>query len=80
MPSLVGRVCVCVCVCVCVSVCECECVCETLGVTGFPLNLFIFSCSRGPGRIHRRLVNEAGDVIEKGRRLNCCSRCDSSFP
>ena len=34
-------------------------VCEALGITG---NLLVWS--RGPGQIHRRLVNEAGDVSE----------------
>ena len=42
--------------------------CVTLGVTGNPL-----VWSRGPGQIHRRLVNEAGDVsedMEMGRRFH----------
>ena len=43
------------------------CVCET-GITG---NLLVLS--RGPGQIHRRLVNEAGDVsedMEMGRHFH----------
>ena len=60
--------------CVCVTLCSKE---------------FLF-CSnrRGPGRMHRRLVNEAGDAsedMEMGRHFhvpakNCCLRCDSTFP
>ena len=63
---------------------EIVCVCVTLCSKEFRFG----SYRRGPGRMHRRLVNEAGDAsedMEMGRHFhvpakNCCSRCDSTFP
>ena len=51
----------------------CVCVCQHLSLRNF-------TCvqSRGPGRIHRRLVNEAGDVSED-MEMGCHFHAPANF-